>query len=310
MLRRIVPASAAAALLLAGGLTGCSAAQQTAAETCTSAYPGGALSSATEVTGAFGTLPSISAPKDIDILNTQRSIAISGEDRSDVVTDGSLIGYQMSLFDSLTGQPVSATPGLQDPSQGLWYSIATSDANDPFTAAVLCAAPGDRIVVAYGPAESSALASNMNTQLFGAALIGVIDVESVAAPSVKGSVRGLPSGYPAVVTNEEGRPGMVLPPAVPAAGTTSAIRIQGEGPEVTAEQNVVAQVLTVGWDGNVVTNTWDGDLLALGSEAQPSQPDFAFRSQLTGKPVGSQVVIVQSIDGVAQAIVVDILAAI
>lgn len=67
------------------------------------------------------------------------------------------------------------------------------------------------------------------------------------------------------------------------------------------------QVLTVGWDGTVKTNTWESGITQLGSEDQIAQSGFEFRKGLTGKKVGSQVVVIENEGGAAQVSVIDIL---
>lgn len=100
----------------------------------------------------------------------------------------------------------------------------------------------------------------------------------------------------------------MLPPRDAPAGTTSAVRVEGDGAEVGAEDNVIAQVLTVGWDGTVQTNSWNTGLMGLGNEQQISQSGNTFREQLTGAKVGSQLVIIENeSDAEAKVVVVDII---
>lgn len=304
MLRRIVPATAAAALLLAGA-TGCSA-QQLAAADCEPSLASGALSDNVTVLGGFGEAPQVSAPKQTDILTSQRTVVHSADDRTDVAGEGSLVGVNMAFFDSESGEQLYASPGFAAAGQSPELLMVSEETSNPLSEAVRCTAPGDRVVLALSPEVSAQLGGQLGSTST-APLVGVIDTVSTSPLSARGPVRGLPNGYPAVVTNDEGRPGIVLPPRQAPAGTTSAVRIAGDGAEVGAEDNVIAQVLSVGWDGEEQLNTWDSGIVGLGTEEQLVQPDYTFRTELTGKTIGSQVVVIEHEQGgEARVVVVDI----
>lgn len=305
MLRRIIPATAAAALLLAG-VTGCSA-QQAQASDCKTTLQPGALSDGTTVLGSFGDVPEISAPEDLEILSTQRTVVEHGDSDGYVAEEQSLVGVNMAFFDAATGDALFQSEGFTDPSQPPQPLLVAEETANPLSEAVRCSVPGDRIVLALSPEESTQLGGQLGAT--GAdAVVGVVDVVSTAPTVAEGSKRGLPNGFPAVVTDEEGRVGVVLPPTEAPAGTTSAVRIAGEGAEVTADDNVIAQVLAVGWDGMEQENTWDTGLKLLYTEADIAQSGVTYRAELTGKPIGSQVVVVENEgDANARVVVVDIL---
>lgn len=305
MLRRFIPATAAAALLLAGA-TGCSA-QQAQASDCTTTLQPGALSDGTTVLGGFGELPEISAPEDIEILSSQRTVVESGDSDGHVAGEQSLVGVNMAFFDAATGDTLFEGGGFGDASQPTQPLLVAEETANPLSEAVRCTVPGDRVVLALAPGESEQLAGQLGATGVDA-VIGVIDVVTTAPTASEGPARGLPNGFPAVVTDDEGRAGVVLPPTEAPAGTTSAVRIEGDGAEVTATDNVIAQVLAVGWDGTEQENTWDTGLKLLYTEADIAQSGTTYRAELTGKPVGSQVVIVENEDGAnARVVVVDIL---
>jgi hypothetical protein len=305
MLRRLVPATAAAALLLAG-VTGCSA-QQAAAADCEPTLHPGAMSDGVQVSGGFGETPDVSIPDDLQVLSTQRTVVDEAEDRSRVADEQSLVGVNMAFFDSTSGAPLYESPGFAAADQSAEFLMVSEDAPNPLSESLRCAAPGDRVVIAIAPEEGSQLAMQLGGSP-DAPLVGVIDVVSTGPLAAQGSARGLPNGYPAVVTDHEGRPGIVLPPRDAPAGTSSAVRVEGDGAEVEVDDNVVAQLLVVGWDGAVQTNSWDTGLMGLGNEQQVSESGYTFRDQLTGKKVGSQVVIIENeSDADAKVVVVDII---
>lgn len=303
MLRRVIPVTAASALLIAG-ITGCSA--QQAADACTSLMQPGALSDSVSVDGGFNAAPALQIPKDISIQTSQRTVVDEAADRSVVADEQSLVGVNMAFFDAATGEQIYESPAFGSEASPEFLLVDEAQAN-PLSESVRCLAAGDRAVLALGPEEGTQLAMQLGSSGEGG-VVGVVDVESVSPLAVKGSVKGLPNGFPAVVTNEDGRPGIVLPPREAPAGTSVAVRIQGEGAAVTADNNVIAQVLEVGWDGEQVTNTWDSGIMGLGNESQIEQSGFTYRSAITDQNVGSQVVVIENVeDGTPRVLVIDIL---
>ncbi|QIK61841.1 peptidylprolyl isomerase [Leucobacter viscericola] len=307
MLRRIVPATAAAVLLLTG-LTACSA-QQDQSSDCVSQLKPGALSDGVKVKNGFGELPDVTIPKDVDIEVSQRSFAEKAKDRSEVAGEDTLVSINMALFDAKTSAPVYASPAFSGQAAGPEFLMVSKKQSNPVSEAVRCAAVGDRVVVGISAKDAAQISGDE-----GSALVGVIDVVAESPLRAQGKMRGLPNGFPAVVTNDEGRPGVVVPPVKAPEGTRSAVRIEGDGATVTDAENVVAQVTEVLWDPTVTDNaqkllsdTWTDGIKALGNEAQISQSGNTFRTELTGKTVGSQVVIIENTGGKARVLVVDIL---
>lgn len=305
MLRRLVPATAASALLIVG-LTGCTSAQEAARADCTPVMQPGALSNNVVVLGEAGTTPQVKVPEGTDIVSSQRTIVSAPASDGAIAGERSLVGVNMAFFDSKSAKPLYESPALADPQQAPEYLLVAEDMANPLSEAVRCAAEGDRVVLALSPTDSAQLAMQLGATP-GESLVGVIDVVSASPLAAQGPVRGLPNGYPAVVTDETGQPGVVLPPREAPKGTSSAVRIAGDGEKVRADQNVIGQVLSVSWDGAVQQNSWTQGLMSFGTEDQVAASGNTFRAELTGKQVGSQVVIVENEGGSARVVVVDIL---
>lgn len=305
MLRRLVPMAAVAALMLAG-VTGCSA-QGTGGGDCTPTLEPGVLSDTVKVESGFGEMPEISVPERADIFSTQRTVVERASDRGEIARENTIVGVNMAFFDASDGKQLYASPGFSDPSTGAEYLLVSKEQANPLSEAVRCAGAGDRLTLALGPEDSAALAMQLGASP-DSTLLAVIDVDSAAPLRSEGRVHGLPSGFPAVVTDHTGQPGVVLPPRKAPARTVSASRIVGDGPKVSADDGLIGQVLAVGWDGAVKKNTWESGPVALGTEDQIDQSGNTWRDQLTGKTVGSQVVITEAGEnGDAQVVVVDIL---
>ncbi|MFV0433592.1 MAG: peptidylprolyl isomerase [Leucobacter sp.] len=290
MLRRLVPATAAAGLLIAG-LTGCTA-QHTTASDCTPMQPG-AVSENTRVSGEPGSVPTVVIPEKLSIGATQRTVLVEGDEDGRVAEEQSLVGATLALFDSVTGKQLYLSTAPET-------LLVSEESPNPLSEALRCSVPGDRVVVAVSPEEGESFAAQLGGAA-GSSIVGVLDVDSVSPPYAQGRERGLPSGFPAVVTDANGQAGVVLPPREAPAGTTSAVRIEGDGREVAAENNVIGKVLLVNWDGEEEFN----GMTELGTEDQ----GVSFRAELTGKPIGSQVVVIENTEEGAKVAVVDILGA-
>lgn len=306
MRRRLAPATAAAAVLFAAGLTGCSA--QALAEDCVSSIGPGALSNNVTVLGEFGEDPEVSIPSDITIQAPQRTIVHSSEDRGAPAGTNSLVSANIAYFDSASGEQLGE-PAAFSPNRGASYIVNSPENESPITEAMKCTAPGDRTVIALEPMESLAYMDQLGLTP-GASLVIVADTVSTSPLHSDGRSVGLPSGFPAVVTDETGQPGVVLPPRDAPADTRSAASIIGTGQEISADDSIIGQALIVSWEeGEKLADTRDnGSPMPLGTEESAEQSGITFRGELTGHTVGSQVVIIEGGEG-AQVIVVDILAA-
>lgn len=296
MFRRFIPATAAAALLV-GGLAGCSV-SHTAGNACTPQLVAGSSSNSVVVLGAFGETPQVTPVE--GPLETQRTIVTEAADRSVIVHEGDTATVDIQLLDAATGEVLFENPGMSGAGSHQFFSV-TETQSSPITEAIRCAAPGERIVLTV----DQQLAEQFGLTV-GSPAIAVIDVIETRAQRADGLARGLPNGYPAVVTNDQGWPGVVLPPTNAPAGTTSAVRVKGDGDIVDAADAVQVQALGVGWDGNVRVNTWESGVAATLGPDEGADP---LRVELTGVPVGSQVVVVTDASGSPEVYVLDIVAA-
>ena len=300
MLTRLLSFAAVSAVAVAG-MTGCTANASGALE-CEAPLGPGVLSESVTLSSTGG-VPAISAAASAEILSPQRSLIERAEDRSTVASEGTIVAANLAYFESVSGELLEASPGFGTDNATELF-LATVDGG-PILQGILCAAPGDTVAVAL-PAEQSIGAVTTD----GASLIAVAEIVAVYGGAASGPIRALPSGFPAVVTDEQGRVGVVLPPQAAPAQPTSAVRIEGDGPVVAASSTVIGNVLTVGWDGTELKNTWETGPENLGTEEQVAQSGATFRAALTGVPVGSQVVIIEPGDGGARVSVIDVLAVI
>lgn len=299
MRTRVLPIAAATAVL-ASVLTGCTAASQ--AETCEPLFLPSALTDGVTVSGSTAADLSIQVPKSSGSMNAHRSVIASADGAAgevDVVTAGSLLEANLAFVNAETGEILDVTPTF---GSGRGQLLLASADQGPVVGGLLCAAVGDTVVTELSPQDSMAMGVDGQ-------LVVVAEINAVYPSRAEGKMRALTTGFPAVTNDETGRPGMVLPPQQAPTKAKSALRIEGAGEKVAASDNVIGNVLTVSWEGQSVRNTWDELPSAFGAEGDEAQTGASFRSQLTGYPVGSQVVVIEPTgDGTARVSVVDILA--
>lgn len=298
---RTAPLVTAVALVLAGGLSACS--QAGTAASCAPLLEAGPVSDSIVVLGESGTVPQVSIPESSVPNVSQRTVVQQAESRDKLVNEGDLITVNFGFYNGLSGEQVFATPGFGSDTGGYVLQDASGTDISAFTTAFRCSAVGDRVVVALSPQDSVAFAQGYGV-MAGTPIVAVADVQGIAGLSADGKVRSLPSGFPGIAVDENGRPGIVIPPGSQPSEVRSAARVEGTGKTVTAEDSVIAQVLTVDWAHSVIENTWETGPMSIGTETAPAAD---FRAQLTGYPVGSQVIVMTPGDAGAQVSVVDIL---
>lgn len=297
MRRRILPA-AAIAVLLAGGVTACSATR--GGDACEPQMQPGALSESVRLSGETADDLSAKMSDGLSVVNSQRSVIVPAEQSGPVATEGSIVSANFAYFEAATGELLQVDPSFGTDEGAALFVAKTG--SSPVIAGMLCAIPGQTIALAMSPAESA------NMGVVGGPLVIVGEVLDVFGDRASGSLRALPSGFPAVTTDHTGRPGIVLPPQGAPSEVKTAVRIKGDGAKVTAENIVIGQALTVGWDGSVISNTWTSGPENLSSEANAEKDGKSYRAQLTGQTVGSQIIVIEPNDGNPRVSVIDILA--
>lgn len=247
-----------------------------------------------------------------DIVNAQRSVVEHGEAGGHIAQPGDVVTANITTYDAVRSDVLDErmnAPHLALPESALADTRAALNGPDSnalnfnylIATALVCTSPGDTVVLALTPMQSVASQLSVN------AAVAVIEVLDTFPAQAQGAVRGLPNGFPAIATDETGRPGVVLPPHDPPSSKQVAPRIEGTGEEVSETDRVIGHVLTVDWTGTVISNSWVDGLVDLGTSEVPN-PAFNVRGDLTGFPVGSQVVILDPADGNPVVQVVDIIA--
>jgi hypothetical protein len=299
MRRRLLPFIAVSAVA-ASALTGCTAASP--ADSCNPELNAGALSQSVRLSGDSPDSLSVTFSAVTSPANAQRSVVQQTDaeaNASDPIVDsGMIVEANFAFVDVASGEVLQVSDTYGTNQGGL--SIAAPEAGPIFNA-LHCATVGETTATVLSEEDSMAMGASGQ-------LLLITEILDATPTRAVGTSRALPTGFPAVTVDETGRPGIVLPPQQAPSSTKSALRIEGTGELVTAEQNVVGQVLTVSWDGQQLKNSWESLPEGFGNEETSAQSGATFRTALTGYPVGSQVVVIEPGEGEPRVSVIDILA--
>jgi hypothetical protein len=301
---RFAPLSFAAVLLASVSLTSCAAGSPSASD-CAPLLQPGSLTAATRVSSTFGSSPKVKLPSDTEISYSEREVISHTDTNATVAHKGDLVSINFEVLNGTTGEVLDSTP-FSAKKASAPVIVSKDFAFAGLYKGLLCASPGDRLLLAIAPQDGLGYAASGEWGLSpDSSLIMVIDVVSVSPPKANGTERQLPNGFPNVVTTGDGQVGVVLPPSTPPTEVRFAERIVGDGAKITAEDVVIGQSLSVDWSTkSVLSSTWQqGSPTSFGTQAQGTE----IRTFLTGQTVGSQVVLIAPSATGATVTVVDIL---
>ncbi|MGW4564560.1 FKBP-type peptidyl-prolyl cis-trans isomerase [Streptomyces sp. NPDC004561] len=157
---------------------------------------------------------------------------------------------------------------------------------------------GSRVEIAVPPTWGYGSAGQPQAGIKGTdTLVFVIDL--IDSYNSKSSAQGKPvpqtdAALPTVATNTDGNaPKVTVPKADPPKKLVSAYVLEGDGPEVKANQAVLVQFQGLVWDsGKTFERTYGSGRLSQFSLEQMQQAVKGLSQGLTGKKVGSRVLIV------------------
>ena len=282
---------------VAASLAACAPADSTTAEQsgdCTVTASGSA-SSAVDVSGDFGSKPTVSIDFPTHVSETERSVSIAG-DGGQVAVERSVVNAYFTLYSGATGEELSATPydetGLSplpvDAEQFLVGIVKT----------IQCSTAGTRVVGVIPPEES--FADDAAREQLGVAadddIVFVVDVISVDAPAdpalprADGEDQPAVDGLPTVELDDDGRPTITIPSTDPPAELEVAVLKQGDGATVEENSDVVVHYVGMNWTtGEIFDESW---ARGTPSTFNTGQVVSGFKTALEGQKVGSQIIAV------------------
>ncbi len=289
------------ALILSAGLllslAACSSTPDPGVD-CSSVGPGDA-SSLVSADGDLGSTVTTTFPFPLVSTTTQSSVLIEGDGTP--VGLGGVVDASYSVYDAESGSAVG------EPSTGL--IVVSDNLFDGLKESLACASVGERLAVVL-PNETA------NQIVSGApgSIVMVFDVLNAYPRAADGADQPAQSGFPSVVRDSNGQPGVSITGEAPAEAKSTLLK-KGDGQEVAENDQILVQATAVSYETRkLVSSTWeDGspqlwlvsdDTDATSGSSQPA----GITPFLQGVPVGSQVLVVLPDEaGSATAWVVDIL---
>lgn len=298
-MRKSLALTLSAGLLLA--LSACST-STTAADCSTTVSPGDA-SELVSASGDLGTDPAATFPFPLVTDTTEASVLVKGS--GDVAGDGGVVNVNYAVYDGESGAAVG------EPQGGL--IVVSDNLPEGLHDALTCAATGERVAVVLPNEVASTVVSGAP-----GTIVMVFDVSSVFPRAADGSDQPAQAGFPGVVHDADGRPGISIGSNTAPDEAKSALLKKGDGDKVSEGDAVLVQSTAVSYDtGEVTTSTWEDGAPALwlmsddASATSGSTQPAGITEFLVGQTVGSEVIVVLPADAdagtSATAYVVDIL---
>jgi len=289
------------ALILSAGLllslAACSSTPDTGVD-CSSVGPGDASSLVT-ANGDFGSTVTTTFPFPLVSSTAQSSVLIEGDGTPAGL--GGVVNANYSVYDAETGAEVGS------PSSG---TIAVSDKLfDGLKETLACASAGERVAVVLPNDTASQIVSGA-----AGSIVMVFDVLTAFPQAATGADQPAQSGFPSVVHDSTGRPGVSITGEAPTEAKSALLK-KGDGQELATGDQVIVQATAVSYaTKKVVSSTWEDGSPQLWlvsddtSATSGSKQPVGIATFLQGVPVGSEVLVVLPDDaGSATAWVVDIL---
>ena len=291
---------------LVGSLAACSTAAPEASAACTPAKSGKA-SDSVDVSGKFGSAPTVKIDDPLTTKTTQRTVVIKGDGA--VAEAGYDITAEFSVFNGTTGESIDATDYAKAPVE--WTLDDSLIAG--FTKTLECSTAGSRVVGVIAPKDGIAAGSLEGLGLTADdSLVVVADLltaekpAKVAAPLPKadGKDQELPAGFPdikvSIADDASGTPTLTLPGGEAPTETQIAVLKKGDGAEVGKAADVIVNYTGMNWaTSEVFDSSWERGKPA---PFNTSQVIPGFTKALEGQTVGSQIlVVIPPVDGYGTA---------
>lgn len=282
MLRRFVPITAVAALLLAA--CGSDGSPTSERESC----PSNKALDAVKITEKKGAEPKLTFDKPLTVKVTSCRVIEEGD--GDVLKDGSTAIFNFVFLNGRDGKSISSSYE-QEP--------AEVPLNDELMAGVKAGleglTAGTRVLIAITPEDGFGAEGDPQAGLEGDdVLLLFVDLIEVRTPlkEAKGTAVKPVEGLPVVTISEEGAPEIDVPEGDPPTELVAQLVIKGQGAEVTEGQTLTVHYTGVLWTtGDVFDSSWD--------TGQPASFPIGtggvipgWDKGLVGQKVGSRVLLV------------------
>ena len=280
-MRKFVALSAAAVIALS--LAGCTS---SSADSCTAlADTGGAAVDSVNVTQNPGTAPTATFPTPLSVPKAQVKVITPSEGTK--VFPGSAYTLEVALYNGKTGEFIGASAFNGSDAQST--TLAKTSQFSFLNSVLQCARVGSRIV---GVVPNKEIVSADGQSLTGGdsamTLVVLADITAASLPRANGEAQPVPDGFPSVVLDPKGVPGITVPKTAAPSELKVAVLKKGNGATVTENSDVEVHYTGVLWDGGTVfDSSWKSGNVATFNVGEVV-PGFA--KALVGQTVGSQII--------------------
>ena len=260
---------------------------------CDSGATSGNASALVAAAGDFGSVPQVTFPTPLKTTSTQRTEIISGSGAQAV--PGQQLNVELNVYNGTTGQVIQE--GAYD-GVNVIPVVLNGIGIKGLTDGLLCAKVGERVAIVVAPEDAFGAAGN---EQFGVAptdsLVVIADVVKAFLPRANGADQIVANGLPAVVLDQNGVPGIVIPNGDPPSTLEVGVLKKGDGEMVKEGATATVNYSGVLWkEKTVFDSSWvNGSpvplVVAEGSENQAGVI-AGMATALTGQTVGSQIVMV------------------
>ena len=284
-MRKTVALIAAATLLAT--LTACSTSGANAAADCKVRAESGSATAALNVTGDFGSVPTVVIPSPLKTSTTERKIITQGTGAS--VAAGGSITIDVAIYDGTTGKVLQDSKF--DRSTTMAVTMTDAATLPGIVKALECLPVGTRVAAAISPADAFGATGNTQAGIApDTTIVLVADIVSTALAKANGADQPATAGLPTVVLDANGVPGITIPKTAAPTEEKIAVLKKGDGAVVAKGATVTVHYTGALWsDNSIFDSSWTKGTPASFSLAQVV-PGFA--QAIEGQTVGSQVIAV------------------
>lgn len=232
--------------------------------------------------------PTVSVQTPFEVGQTSRRLLTTGDGPALEKGDRTLVHYLG--VNGRTGEVFDSSFGKEP----VEFALQDGRLVPGFITGLAGAPVGSRVLIAMPPEDGYPEGIPDGTIEPGDSLLFLVDVLATRRVRERAEGTEVPAvpGNPVVTLDEEGVPGVEVPPGPPPAQPVIQPLIQGDGPEIRAGQQAVVQFLSVRWsDGEVVDSSWaagrPGRLQVGTGDLVP-----ALDAALLGERIGSRVLVV------------------
>ena len=252
---------------------------------CTPLAESGAAVDKVKVSGGFGDLPTATFPTPLTTSKTERKILVKGDGAP--ALPGGAVTLNFTIYNGETGDILGQTK--YDGTDLQTSSLDDNSLIHGLVATIQCANAGSQIVSVIAPTDLL----DQNGSPVGdlgkdTSLVVVADLISTSLAKANGKDQPAQDGFPAVVLDSNGVPGVTVPKTKAPKELKVEVLKKGDGPVVKAGSSVTVHYTGVLWsDGTVFDSSWSRKSPATFS-LNGVVPGFA--QALEGQTVGSQIV--------------------